>query len=195
MLGLMRASGCVQLNLAIESGCQEVLDGVMHKPVKLEEVEGIIAKAREIGLPLSTFFVVGMPGETIGQMEETFRYASRHGFYSPFVSVATPYPGSRLREICVENGFLDPDQGVEDLQVRSFSIRTPEWGAEDVREVINWGMGHLYRAHARADFRFLLRDLLGALFRPWYLLMRLCDLISPRIRARMKRWFGIERTA
>jgi radical SAM superfamily enzyme YgiQ (UPF0313 family) len=62
ILELMRDSGSYQLTLSIESGCQEVLDRIIKKPIKLNEVHGIIKAAKSSGFEVITNFVFGFPG-------------------------------------------------------------------------------------------------------------------------------------
>ena len=186
ILELMKASGCIRLNLAIESGSQEVLDNVIRKPVKLDRIEMIIRKAREIDLPVSSFFVIGMPGETITQMKESFYFAARNRIYEPHFSIATPYPGSELYEECRGKGLFFKDYDCEKLHIHTFNIRSDKWTLDELKWTINWGFGYLYQRHVLDSARFLLDDFKEKRFSPKYALMRILDIINPNLRPFLK---------
>jgi len=79
-----------------------------------------------------------MPGENIADIWKSFRFAADCGCFIPNISVATPYPGTELFDICLKNGYFARKFSLDDLFVRSFMIRTPEWDENKLREVMFW---------------------------------------------------------
>lgn len=142
----MKESGCYQLNLALESGSQFVLENIIKKPLKLHKVKPLIKYAKKIGLNTSIYLIIGMPGETLDQIKETFSLAEELEIYDPFVSVATPYPGTELYDSCLKNGHIDPDFKFDDLFIRSFSITTQYWNGEDLKKSLKDGYKYLRKA-------------------------------------------------
>lgn len=132
----MKESGCYQLNFALESGNQYVLDNVIKKPLKLNKMLSLVNYAREIGLEVGAFFVVGMPGETKEQIRDSFRLAKKWKFYAPFISIATPYPGTEIYEICKEKGYLFKDYNLDNLVIFKHSFETPQWTAQELDDLI-----------------------------------------------------------
>ena len=152
----MKDSGCYCLNLALESGNQYVLDNVIKKPLKLERARELVRYAQSIRLQVGIFLIVGVPGETREQIWDSFRLAKELGIYSPFISVATPYPGSALYDSCREKGYIPDDFSLDDLYIRSFSISTENWTGEELRQVLKQGQKFLLRARMRRHpFEFL----------------------------------------
>ena len=139
LIDKMKKSGCYKLNLALESGNQYVLDNVMNKPVKLERSKELIKYAQSIGLETNIYLIIGMPGETKEQIQDTFRLAREMETHMPHISIATPYPGSELYNICVEKNYLPDDFSLDDLYKRSFLISTENWTAEELRGIYNQG--------------------------------------------------------
>ncbi|MBF0195212.1 MAG: radical SAM protein [Magnetococcales bacterium] len=90
----MADSGCYQITLACESGVQRVLDDVINKNLLLEEIKPSIESAKKAGLLVHTFWMVGFPGETREEMEETVRFAASVGADSYTVSIMCPLPGT-----------------------------------------------------------------------------------------------------
>jgi len=131
----MKESGCRKLNFPIETGNQLVMDTIIRKPVKLDKVKPLINYAHKIGLEVGIFLVIGMPGETKEQMWDSFNFAKELGVYSPHISIATPYPGSELYNICVEKKYLRDNFSLDDLFIRSFPISTENWSSEKLKEI------------------------------------------------------------
>jgi anaerobic magnesium-protoporphyrin IX monomethyl ester cyclase len=147
MLELIKASGCVKLNFPVESGSQRVLDEVIKKPLNLGKVKELIGHCRKIGLDYGMFLVIGMPGETLREMWESFKFAASCRCFTPHVSVATPYPGTELFDECVSKGYFARPFTLDDLFIRSFLIKTPEWDGESLKRMLSRGILYLkYRA-------------------------------------------------
>ncbi|MBM3251237.1 MAG: radical SAM protein [Candidatus Omnitrophica bacterium] len=131
----MKESGCYKINFAIESGNQYVLNRLIKKPLLLEKVKPLIRYAQKIGLDVGVFLVLGTPGETLDQMWDSFRFSRDMGVYNPFVSIATPYPGSELYDICIKKKYIPKDYSFDNLYTKSFSIATEDWTGEDIRKI------------------------------------------------------------
>lgn len=142
MIDLMKKSGCIMLNFPVESGSQRVLKDIIKKPLNLEKVKELIKYCKKIGLDHSMFLVIGMPGEKLSDIWESFKFAAECGCFFPHVSVATPYPGSELYENCVNNGYFSRPFSLDDLFIRSFLISTPDWNEKDLKKILL--KGNLY---------------------------------------------------
>ena len=139
-------SGCTMLVIAIESGNQEVLDLIIDKKLKLKDVITTIKMGKKLGIPMLSFFVIGFPGETIAQMKQTLKYSIKlHILYgvTSAIMVATPFLGTRLNKICMENGYITkpitPQNIVNTTLDNADSIiRTPSFGSEDIKLLSIW---------------------------------------------------------
>jgi len=136
MIDLIKESGCVNLNFPVESGSQRVLADIIKKPLKLAKVKELINYCRKIGLNTGMFLVVGMPGEKIGDIWKSFHFAAECRCYSPHISVATPYPGSKLFDDCIKNNYFSRSFSLDDLFIKSFTIKTPDWDEDILRRTI-----------------------------------------------------------
>jgi magnesium-protoporphyrin IX monomethyl ester (oxidative) cyclase len=140
-------AGCYRMNLAIESGNQFHLTNNIRKPLKLEKIPPFVDYIRELGCEPSVFIVLGVPGETEEMVWDSIRFAAELGIYSPFFSIATPYPGSEMLEICKEKGYLKEEFTLDDLFIRSYSINTPQLKNERLREAYQKGRRWLLLQH------------------------------------------------
>jgi radical SAM superfamily enzyme YgiQ (UPF0313 family) len=96
VLGAMKEAGCLRAAFGVESGNQAILDTVVDKHLTLDQVRSAFAAARRVGLETIGFFIVGLPGETEGTMEDTIRFACELDPVVANFSIATPFPGTDM---------------------------------------------------------------------------------------------------
>lgn len=156
LIDKMKKSGCYKLNLALESGSQYVLDNIIKKPLNLNKSKSLRRYAKKIGLDVGLYLIMGLPGETESQIMETFDLAKELEIYNPFISIATPYPGTELYDVCVKKEYLKDDFSLDDLFIRSFSISTEHWSAKRLQEIYRKGQVFLLVSFIRVHpFKFL----------------------------------------
>jgi len=105
LVRLMKESGCFEVILAIESGSQDVLDNIVHKPLDLSKVEPVIKNLKDNDIDIHAFFIMGFPGETKEQIKNTLRYARKIGLDHAYVFLYNPLPGSELFDECIQKGY------------------------------------------------------------------------------------------
>jgi radical SAM superfamily enzyme YgiQ (UPF0313 family) len=136
ILELMKLSGCVQISVSIESGCQRVLDEIIHKPLKLNIVKPAVAKCREIGIDIIGDFIIGLPGETWDEIRQTFRFAEEMDFDLVHFHIATPQPKTDLYRLCKEKNLLPIDFSFKSSKYFGFAqafIDTEEFTAFELK--------------------------------------------------------------
>ena len=107
LIAKMKKSGCYRLFLAIESGNQFVLDHIIKKGLSLEKVKAVNSILKEFDIEVNGCFVIGLPGETKEHIQDTIDFAKRLDLDTVGFSIATPYPGSELYDICKDNIVSD----------------------------------------------------------------------------------------
>jgi anaerobic magnesium-protoporphyrin IX monomethyl ester cyclase len=103
LLRLMKKSGCYLLAFGIESGNQQILDGI-KKNISLETAERAVKMAHEEGIMTQAFFILGLPGETEKTVEETLAYAKRLPLDRAQFLLLDMLPGTALYEEVKGNG-------------------------------------------------------------------------------------------
>ncbi len=107
---LSKETGCNYLIIGVESGDQQVLNNIVDKSLKLEDVYRAALNCKQSGVDLEAFFVIGFPGETRENIRTTLDFGlnllKKYGVY-PYFFVATPLVGTRLHQICQEKGYLN----------------------------------------------------------------------------------------
>ncbi len=111
LLDLMAQSGLYQITLSVDSANAKTLKNLHHKPVNLNSIPGLIAKAKEYGIFTHGTLVVGMPGETIDDVKEGFDYVkSNLGFTSISTFIAAAIPGSELYHQSLDKGLITREE-------------------------------------------------------------------------------------
>lgn len=107
----LKGAGVEIASLAVESGCERVLNEIIHKPYKkLSKVREAVKLLREQDIYIRAFFVIGFPGESKEELMETVRFMKEVGFNWCGVMIATPIAGSELYEYCKNNNLLTSDK-------------------------------------------------------------------------------------
>ncbi|MDD5708680.1 MAG: radical SAM protein, partial [Kiritimatiellae bacterium] len=170
---LMKQAGFRFVLFGLESACQDTLDR-LRKGVRVEEIVAGARAAAEAGLDVHVTVMLGFPWEGAAEIARTVALARelliRGWAYTLQVTLAIPYPGTPLFEMCDKEGLLTT-RAWEDFDMRSCVMRTPV-GEEAIKAAIR----RIYRAffHPRAlwnrllhtrhpleDLRFYYRGLLS----------------------------------
>ncbi|MGD0450172.1 MAG: radical SAM protein [Candidatus Bathyarchaeia archaeon] len=104
VLAKMHAAGCQQVFFGVESGCQKILNAVSKK-TNVEQNEKAIKMAKEAGLFVTISLIIGYPGETQDTLRETLTFVQKTKPDDVYVCVATPFPGTELRNVVEKNGW------------------------------------------------------------------------------------------
>jgi radical SAM superfamily enzyme YgiQ (UPF0313 family) len=112
MLDLMKRSGTRYISFAIESGSPEVQRRI-HKNLDLDAARLAIEGASARGLYSNGFFMLGFPGETLGEMLRTIRFSLEVPLRQALFFRVVSLPGSSMRQ---DHGHDDQDlTGIDDF--------------------------------------------------------------------------------
>lgn len=100
----MKKTNCQQVSFGIESGCQSVLN-TANKRTIIEQNEAAINLAKKSGLFVAISIIIGYTGETAQMRKETFDFIRRTEPDDVSLCIATPYPGTELRNEVERLGY------------------------------------------------------------------------------------------
>ena len=126
MLQLMKMAGFQDFPIDPESGSQRILDQVIKKQMKLADCKKVVKLASEVGLGVSAFFVMGFPEETREDIEATISFArelKRLGCSGFWLTLASPFPGTRLFQQCMEQNLFPDNLDYRKLRQDDYIIR------------------------------------------------------------------------
>ena len=158
LVRLMKESGVRELVLAFESGSQEVLNKVIHKPLRLKNAIDKVALIRKYDIRHNAFFMIGLPGETRNQIEETLRFMQKLRLEAANLFAFFPLPGTPAFETCVEKGWLKRDYDFTMNSSTQGRLTTDQFTAGEITAWVrrNWTLNYL-RTLGRHPLVFLQR--------------------------------------
>lgn len=106
-LARMKQAGINWLALGIESASPDVRDGA-DKRMQARDIKEVVRSIREQGIRIIGNFIFGLPDDTRETMEETLQLAMELNCEFINFYCAMAYPGSRLYDLAVEQGWELP---------------------------------------------------------------------------------------
>jgi len=104
ILKKMKLAGCNSIFLGIEHGNEELM--WKYKKLKKINVSKIVLCARNLGLDVQGYFMMGMPDEKAENILETIEYAKELRLTTAAFTVATPLPGTAFYRECEKRNLL-----------------------------------------------------------------------------------------
>ncbi len=107
----MKNSGCEMVFFGMESGSDYMLQR-MQKAITVEMSKKAVAAAKEAGLKVGSFFLLGFPGETSESMLQTLELIRKTPLDYVSFTVAYPLPGTELYDevrVSIKEGEWDHD--------------------------------------------------------------------------------------
>lgn len=112
LLELFARSGCIRLDVSIESGSDKILS-LYNKGFTVSEIKKILAKAHALNLPINVAFIIGHPKETNDDLLKTLDLVDFIRLNYPEdqildLKILTPYPGTPIFEEAIKLGLKPP---------------------------------------------------------------------------------------
>jgi len=130
---LMKASGCFQVNVGIESGSPRILRQI-RKGLSLEQTRRSVRILRDAGLEVVGFFMFGFPGEARDDIQQTISLALDLPLTGASFSIYSPLPGTPDYQRLLADG--DPDiEALESLDFVSYQNNLSELSPAELRSL------------------------------------------------------------
>ncbi|MBI2304191.1 MAG: radical SAM protein [Chloroflexi bacterium] len=105
MVREMKAAGCNNIELGVESGSAQVLQFI-DKGLTLEKIREAARILNKHDIYWSAFFMIGLPNETKEDIQETLKLMKEIKPHWSTYSIFTPYPGTKLYQISRDMGLI-----------------------------------------------------------------------------------------
>lgn len=99
-------AGCYQAIIAIESGDDYIRREVMNRNLTDEQIINTFRFCDEVGIETCSYNIVGVPGETEQSIQKSMDILRQANPDHTLVFKFTPFPGTKLHEVCVSEGYL-----------------------------------------------------------------------------------------
>ncbi len=98
LLTLMKMAGCTSINIGIESGVEKIFNK-LKKGETFADIEKAVKMAKEIGIKVNGFFILGFPGSTYEDDMKSVAYSKTLELDDALFNLISIYPGTELWEI------------------------------------------------------------------------------------------------
>jgi len=112
-LTLLRDCGCRMFMIGIESGSSRILQ-ILKKEIKISELLSFNHRINKFDIMPLYFFMMGYPTETYQELAQTIKLylqiTKENKDAVTHVNVYTPFPGTELYDLCIQNGLKVPEK-------------------------------------------------------------------------------------
>lgn len=108
VLAAMAEAGCCSVHVGIETGSPRV-QRLMNKNLRLDGVSRALAAARDAGLETRGYFMLGYPGETVEEMEQTIQLSLDLPLDWASYTLTLALPGTGIYEDALADGTIPHD--------------------------------------------------------------------------------------
>ncbi len=143
LLNKMRNSGCVAVNIGIESGNEDVLK-YMKKGITKMQSKNAVRLCRENNIFVNAYFILGTPWDTIDSIIETVEFSKEIAPDKAHFFEATPYPGTEMRNEAMRMGLKMNDSWGEYRMKKTDAliIEAMTYSKEDLHKIIKEANNH-----------------------------------------------------
>ena len=128
LMGLMKRAGFATVNLSLVSTDRDVRSA-MGRPAGAADFSAVLDEAESAGLNVVAYAILGMPGQTIGDMVDTVGYLmGKKVLIGP--SIYYPVPGTALFDICRNEEVLPPSFSM--YRSSAFPVQTSSFDRIDL---------------------------------------------------------------
>jgi anaerobic magnesium-protoporphyrin IX monomethyl ester cyclase len=127
LLRLMMQSGMYSISVGIESGSDRIRKA-MGKKLTTQQIYDKMKIIDRVGITAIGFFIIGYPGETEKEINETIEFACKLNLKRANFSAFKPFPGTPIYTELVRHGKL------KKLDWDTFSLHKISWAPDGMTE-------------------------------------------------------------
>ena len=92
--------GCVSMSIGVETGNEAIRRKVLGRQISNEQIRKAFKIVRNMGIKVSAFNMIGLPGETKENVYETIRFNKELGVPDANLYILYPFPETRIYHDC-----------------------------------------------------------------------------------------------
>jgi radical SAM superfamily enzyme YgiQ (UPF0313 family) len=119
-------AGTHHVAIAIESA-NDRIQRLIKKNLKVGRLNEVLGWARKYGIETLGFFMLGFPGETVKEIDQTIKFACDSYFDEALFSIATAYAGTELNDLVRATGSYEGGREAHDDWEGVVKVTSAEW--------------------------------------------------------------------
>ena len=108
ILKLLKEAGCFQIYFGVETGDEQLRARVLSRYMSNDQIVEAFKNCRKLGIATLAYNIVGLPNETPSKVIKTIKLNAKINPGAMIVNIFTPYPHTKLYDICVEQNLINP---------------------------------------------------------------------------------------
>lgn len=147
------------ISIGLESGSEKVRSAVLNRNYSNDDIIRTIASARRHGLKTQLYVMIGLPGETRSDFQQTIELIRKCQPDICTHNMFYPYPGTEIFRLCNEQHLIDKRVDVEGVNERRQPVLSlPEFSAKQVLRSFIWFDYKAFKGH-KPLYKLLFRTL------------------------------------
>lgn len=142
------------LQIGLESGSEKIRRQVLGRFESNADIVKAAKLAHKHGIALYFYNMIGVPGETMADFQETVRIIRDCSPKGLFPFIFYPYPGTELHKVCLEMGLLDKPI-TPDYERERATLEVPGFPRNQIQRAYIWYYYYIYKG-IKPTYRLLL---------------------------------------
>ena len=144
LFAALKKSNFKIINIGLESGSERIRREVLKRNYSNEDVIKTVGLAREQGLQVAFFNLIGVPGETVEDFKETVKINRICLPDGHLTSIFYPYQGTDLYDLCQEQGLLNKHLG-QGIERKKAVLDLPGFSKKQIQKSYEWFDYYVYK--------------------------------------------------
>jgi anaerobic magnesium-protoporphyrin IX monomethyl ester cyclase len=165
------------IEIGLESGSERIRREVLRRDYSNENFYQSVALARQRGMRVNVYNLIGIPGETPADHAETIAVNHRVCPEHSITSIFFPYPGTDLHRQCEQQGWIQGGAGLT-AERKVATLDLPTFRRRKIQRAYDWFEFNVYRGRRPLHYRVrrVIRNKIEG--HPWmfYLFLRMLPL-------------------
>jgi radical SAM superfamily enzyme YgiQ (UPF0313 family) len=125
---ILAEAGCKIVRIGVEAGNYYIRRDIYQKDITNEKLIEAVDLCKKYGLGITSYYILGGPGENISTLRDTFNLANRIDVNRPVFFIYQPLPKTKARERLLELGGAIEAEKMEHIDSlhHASAIRTKE---------------------------------------------------------------------
>jgi len=137
LLAACKKSNFKYLRIGLESGSERLRRQVLHRDYSNAEFLKVMRQARECGLKVLVFNLIGIPGETYSDYQETVKINRLCLPDMHATAIFFPYPGTDLYDLAKNQGLLSEPLDTRTERSRA-NLDLPGFSKQQIQKAFEW---------------------------------------------------------
>jgi radical SAM superfamily enzyme YgiQ (UPF0313 family) len=140
----MKRANFNRIDIGLESGSERIRKSVLRRLESNDDIIRVVKQAKNHGIEVGMFSLVGLPGESREDFQETIDMNRKCQPNSVIPSIFYPYPGTDIYRMSEEMGLLETRTDVR-FERRQAVLDLPGFSRHQIQRAYDWFPYHVYK--------------------------------------------------